>query len=804
MNADPFVIVGQAEHRAGVPVDVAREQISAAIDHFIGQALEFQAKPKPDPGVISLHYDPPPHVAHKITTGAGKSEQMRQGAAKFVLARRGHGLHRVVFLVPTHRLADEASSKMDALFGAHGISTAVYQSREAKDLNTGKPLCRNLEAVKAAQSLGLDVQETCCKKGRVKCRFFDDCAFQRQRAQAMQADVVFAAHELMFVTLNRFGKDTFGLAIIDEGFSLKGIMQDPRQTRMAISRMVDDLTAYPVLNRDQATAHGDTKQLDEISKKLRAALMGMPDGRVTRQALVDAGDLNISYSDAAKLEYARKVKIELRPDTSPEERRGLVEQHKYMRHLLRRARMWKAFDEFINSDQEVAVRLILETVTENGITTRYLRVLGKKEIHETFTALPLLNGDATMEIELVQHHLPEITMGLSLDVFAPYERITQIVGLAVGKKALALSADPEKHPAIHAKQQARRDRLRNLVIHLARGRRTLVICQMHVEEVFHGIPNIETAHYGAIEGLDRYGNVEVLITVGRPMPSPSAFEMLGSALTGKAVTVGSRQTYELPIRLKDGTERLLKVKGYDNGEANVLCRAIAEGGVLQALGRSRAVNRTVQNPVEAFVVLDDLTLPVPVDAVERVTDVEPNEIDAMIERGLVPEWPADAARLYPDLFKSQKAAEHKYRRDGRVSAMFAAATSYSGVGDTSGARCPPDHYKEYYSYRGLGDTSDQKLCHFKPCGRGQRARRVLLFAETVAGARAQIEAAVGELALIEAVSCDAQQPIAAETRAPSFAEDKLDSNTAARLFVHPGCLSQLPSRFFCEALPLCA
>jgi hypothetical protein len=30
-------------------------------------------------------------------------------------------------------------------------------------------------------------------------------------------------------------------------------------------------------------------------------------------------------------------------------------------------------------------------------------VLGKKEIHETFTALPLLHGDATMEIELVRH-----------------------------------------------------------------------------------------------------------------------------------------------------------------------------------------------------------------------------------------------------------------------------------------------------------------------------------------------------------------------------------------------------------------
>ena len=83
-----------------------------------------------------------------------------------------------------------------------------------------------------------------------------------------------------------------------------------------------------------------------------------------------------------------------------------------------------------------------------------------------------------------------------------------------------------------------------------------------------------------------------LIIIGRPMPSPSSIEMSGSALTGKPVTVGQRVTQQRSIRFKDGTERPLRCKGYDNDDANLLARAIAEGGVLQALGRSRAVNRT--------------------------------------------------------------------------------------------------------------------------------------------------------------------------------------------------------------------
>jgi hypothetical protein len=165
------------------------------------------------------------------------------------------------------------------------------------------------------------------------------------------------------------------------------------------------------------------------------------------------------------------------------------------------------------------------------------------------------------------------------------------------------------------------------VTRLARGRRTLLICQKHVEDVFAEIPHVATAHFGAIEGLDKYGDVEVLITIGRPMPSPSSIELSGSALTGKAVTDGERTKQQWPILLKDGTMRVLQCKGYDNDDANLLCRSIAQGGVLQALGRSRAVNRTAQNPVEAFVVLDDLTLPIPVDAAVHVSDVEPNEID---------------------------------------------------------------------------------------------------------------------------------------------------------------------------------
>jgi hypothetical protein len=771
MNAKPFVVVEPAEDGTGaVPVQVARERMRASIEYFILQALEFHARSWVG---NALDFNGPSHCAVRVSTGAGKSEEMRKCAVDFVIKqkRRSHRKYRVVFLVPTHRLAEEASSKMLQVFGARNVSTAIYQSREAKDLRTGEPLCSNLEAVKAAQSMALDVQETCCKKGKVKCAFFDSCAFQLQREQAKSADVVFAAHELMFVTLDRFGKGSFGLVIIDEAFSLKGILQDPRQTRMKLNGLQDALETHPVRERGNRVLVHETAWLRDVSERLQAAFLQMPDGRLTRQGLIHGGFFPSSYigmqaslpdrrpfAHASRLEYMRKVKVQLRPDTPAEKRVTLAKQHRFLRQILRRARMWDTLEEFLNSDQEIAAQLILETVTENGIPARYLRVLGKKEIHETFTYLPLLHGDATMAIDLVRHHLPRIAPLVTLEVLAPYERITQIVGLSVGKKILALPSD-ENDPN-YAKQQQRRDRLRALVIHLARGRRTLVISQMHVEKVFKDIPNPDTAHFGAIEGLDKYGDVEVLITVGRPMPSPLSIETSGSALTGKPVTVGDRVKRQRPIRLKDGTERLLHCRGYENPDADLLSRSIAEAGVLQALGRSRAVNRTAQNPVEAFVILDDLALPIPVDAVVHVADVEPNEIDEMMARGLVPEWPTDAARLYPDLFKNRKAADYRYRRDGRVPAMFAAASynengrtsaasSHSGVGRTS-ARGKPNGAIDNNTYSAFGLTS--MVCRFKPTGRGQHARRALLSPELESQARARIEAALGELALFELVT----------------------------------------------------
>src|SRR5262245_6086789 len=92
------------------------------------------------------------------------------------------------------------------------------------------------------------------------------------------------------------------------------------------------------------------------------------------------------------------------------------------------------------------------------------------------------------------------------------------------------------------------------------------------------------------------------------------------------------------IRLKSGAEAALSCRVFELPEAELIRQAVSEAAIIQAVGRARGVNRSAANPVEVYMVLDDTTLPIAVDEVVEFGDLEPNKIDSMIERGLVPRW----------------------------------------------------------------------------------------------------------------------------------------------------------------------
>ena len=162
---------------------------------------------------------------------------------------------------------------------------------------------------------------------------------------------------------------------------------------------------------------------------------------------------------------------------------------------------------------------------------------------------------------------------------------------------------------------------------------------------------------------------------------------------------------------------------------------MTEAAIVQAIGRARGANRTAENPVEVFMILHDTTVPIAVDSVVEFDELEPTKIDLMIERGLVPAWSADAAKLYPELWSTAQAARKAYSRAMLdVERIHARCRTSPNDGGTQ-ARCRTCPYKDIFIRR---CTTPHFLLRFHPNGRGQKARVALVDQARLAEARKQL------------------------------------------------------------------
>jgi hypothetical protein len=752
----------------GVPVNAARKALQTCLETIMGKALSWHELPSGDRSEA-------PHSAIRITTGTGKSEQIRQMLARFIPEAKRLGLpHRVLYLVPTHALGDEARLKM-----LKGITAALWQGRgvrvldgtpvcTSKHVETGKPMCLNPDAVHASEAVGAHVEETACRKGQrgsepILCPFHATCAYQAQKPVAQAADVVFAAHEIAFRLPKVLG-DGFGLVVIDEAFWQDGITD----ARLAIGGLAHELQAFPVREGDKVL-DDETAHLRDLIQRLQKALDASPDGYVTADKLREQGLLPSdglepgSCTTAARLEWKRKVDVGLRPDTTAERRQKALSQFQFMGQIPRRAAMWKALDELLAGG--AGGRLDIETHTTKEGSVRWLRVIGRDDVDETIAGLPLIHADATLHLDLVRHYLPRLELALNLSVETPHMRVAQVIGLPVGKASLQ-ALGGKRIDTEEARVSRKRQRLVDVVRHLVRGRRGLVVTYQAVEDDFRQIEGVEVAHWNAIEGIDRWGDVDVLVTIGRPLPGAEETERMAAALTGKPITIPRRPPKRpggLPqtmieqgraIRLTSGAEHMLKGRVYEVPEAELIRQAVTEAAIVQAVGRARGVNRTAGNPVEVFMVLDDTVTELPVDEVVEFGAIEPDKIDEMIARGLIPQMPTDATKIHRDLFPTREAAKKAYQR-GRLSVE-------------RGSRLGTSPYREVP----IRDCPHARV-RYQPQGKGQLPRLALVDPVKVPDARAVLEAALGPLVLFE-VLFEAESQAEQKTAPVAVSESRVE------------------------------
>jgi putative DNA primase/helicase len=593
---------------AADPAAEARDKMREVVRNF----LRVVDNPVPWQNVSNI---PPPPIAHaaRIDVGVGKTRITIEELAIWLKQKPRSG--PVIYATPRHNLNEPVEKQ----FTDHGINARICRGREAEDpqrdlLQPDKKMCLNLAAVELAKKCQAEIGSTCCKRKKMRCRFFNQCGYQRQLRDRDDVQVWIVAIDTLFHSQKAIGSPS--AVIVDEALWQKGIRGVDASEDFNWSVAIDSISNKPP---------PPTTLLNDLSRfrhRLASALRAQPDNGGVNRKYLDAQHLDgSSCSYALGLEWKRHKdyvdKLGQQPGMSDTKIAALAANHgliDHIQHARRLIQIWEAAREFLNrADIDVSGRLTLSQ--NNGQRTVAWR--GIKGISKQFT-LPTLMLDAT---------LPALPV---LQVYHPRAEVVADIKVELPKSVYIRQLQSTPTSARKTNNSKRLAEIRRYILarYLELGRpRTLVICQQKLETWLKtsGLPkNIVVEHFNNITGRDEFKDVRLMLLIGRTAPGPQAMEALSAALTGKSPSLatagnnGFRWYDEVKrgIRLRDGSGIATWGDQHPDPDVEAVRYQIHEAELIQALGRGRAVNRTAATSLDADL-LFDTCLPIEVDKVER-------------------------------------------------------------------------------------------------------------------------------------------------------------------------------------------
>ena len=700
----------------------------------------------------------PEHAALVVGVGTGKSTAARNALPAFIEAAKAAGQpHRVLWLVPTHKLGNETLIAMQRL----GINAAVMRGRDAELPGTADPenyveaqrMCLNLDAVNDALSIHANVEQSICGsgKGDKPCcpwrKGEDQCAFQRQKAPVARADVVILAHQSMFYDLAKEVRSGLCAVVVDESWWQAGLIPH-REVNME-GFAAEPLT-YPVLTKEQVGSASATNDLHAWAALAQQAFEATPDGELVSKAAVEATGLTAKQcAQACALEWRRMYEGAIYPGQTANDRRAALPRAAGNAGIPRRGAIWRALQALLEGDATHTGRLQAGSRTTASGSFRTIVLHSRLDIRDEVAGLPMLHLDATMPLHVVRYYLPRITLLAEVNPVAPHMQVHQVIG-GWGKTSLV------SHPRVAPDEARRRAGLVSELADFAAlnsGGNALVITYEAIEAEFASRPGIRTGHFNAIAGLDTFGDVRSLFVVGRPLPDARDLRDMALALTGRAVAVEAGQVETRGALMEDGNGAAMNVRAYVDADLEALRVAVTEAEIIQAIGRGRGVNRTADNPLTVWLFADVATA-LPITRMARWADIRPGVLSRMAGRGLVLLGATDAARIYPDLFPTPEAARKAIMRE-------------SGEGDF------PDIP---LCISLLGECPGNTLARvsYRPAGRGQQTRRALVLESRLPTLAEWLTERLGAEVRVEVVQPDPNPDPPPAPRPPSPAPPAAD------------------------------
>ena len=238
-------------------------------------------------------------------------------------ARRGRGASRSSreliaagmhpgLSMPRHKLGDEIARDL----AEAGSAARVFRGREADDPDApGEKMCRDLARVREIEAALGSASTHACKSKDGQCEFFETCGYQRQRRQ--RPDVWGVPHQLLFRPRPAFIK--CDALTIDEAFHGAALHGTEKPVEIAADLLVTgDRTVPGYLPL--------TADLISISERVHAVLAVQPEGRLSRDALVKGYVTADDAAAAHKLEWQRKVALDVYPGMPAKQARAACAQ----------------------------------------------------------------------------------------------------------------------------------------------------------------------------------------------------------------------------------------------------------------------------------------------------------------------------------------------------------------------------------------------------------------------------------------------------------------------------------------------
>ena len=615
------VIQGPAPHYPGDELDAAEalKQLQELIETAVAAALEHDAGGN----------EPVPETGIKAAAGLGKTRTL-------LSALQRHPGRNIEIYVPTVRLAEEIAEETQR----RGLDVQVIRGREA--VVDSEPLCRKHEEAAIVARLGLSVTTSLCRRklgnGTVQtCPFHEGCRYFAQ-FENPEPRIRILAHA--YLTLRRPpGLPKPDLVVIDEAFALAMA----RETSFGTDRLT--ATRGPGMQpEDEALVH-------DLGRRLRTALEQGEDPRriadrntLERAAGIEAGDLDQPVWPTMRWE---------------EQKRRLAKLQKSETFKL--CQLWRILAE--EADRTAPLqRVILQRDAPSSDGERQDRIRLYWRATWSLPSVPVIVLDASLDETLARKFLPRLKVQMVPAIRRA--EVVQVVDTVCSRNRLLSyeTADDDDR----ARADRRLDEVR-MVAHqeVHKGGAVALVTYKPAEERLGTIEGVDILHFGALRGLDRLKNHDVLIVAGREQPSPADIEGLARALFGDDDTplslTGGYVEVGRGYRMRDGTRQGCKIQVHPDPRCQAILEQIREREIEQAIDRLRLVHRASPGRV---ILMTNIVVDVTVDRLTSWRDLIPSRWqrtgDAL--RGCLPLSPSELARLLPEVWGTAEAAKAWLRR----------------------------------------------------------------------------------------------------------------------------------------------